>query len=174
MLGPDHRELSPRGRVETYASSMLPRMEEAASSGPSQMLGSHWFIPAQGCPISEDGRPLSHGTHILNVRLNAHIPLPGVGRGQPRLESSSGAETQTLCVTCRETTVVLLPGKRYQSHQTPPCPLLRRTGQCGAPAAHTACSVPWDPYSCLMGPVGVTLPEGRHVFVGTVTCEDLV
>ena len=111
MLGPDHWEVSPRGRVETYASSMLPRMEEAAPSETSQMLGSHWFIPAQGCPVSEDGRPLSHGTHSLNVRLNAHIPLPGVGRGQPRLESSREAETQTLCMTCRETTVVLIPGK---------------------------------------------------------------
>ena len=110
MLGPDHREVSPRGRVETCESSMLPRMEEAASSGPSQMLGSHWVHSRPRVP-SLRGRQAFVMWHSHSERLSAHVPLPGVGRGQPRLESSSEAETQTLCVTFRETTVVLLPGK---------------------------------------------------------------
>lgn len=110
MLGPDHREVSPRGRVETYASSMLPRMEEAASSGPSQMLGSHWVHSRPRVP-SLRGRQAFATRHSHSERLSAQVPLPGVGRGQPRLESSREAETQTLCLTCQETTVVLLPGK---------------------------------------------------------------
>lgn len=33
--------------------------------GPVRCWGVTGFIPGQGCPVSEDGRPLSHGTHIL-------------------------------------------------------------------------------------------------------------
>lgn len=137
MLGSDHSEVFPRGRVETYASSLLPRMEEAASSGPRQMLGSHWVHCSPRMP-SLRGRQAFVTRWSHSERLGAHVPLPGGGRGQPRLQSSREAETQTLCMTCRETTAVLLPGKhightrhvRVPFRELATLPALR----CGTPA----------------------------------------
>ena len=155
--------------METYAIPCFQGWKKQHLLDPVKCWGVTGFTAARGCPVSEDGRPLSHGAHTLKARCSR--PAPGGGRGQPRLESSREAETQTLCMTCREITAVLLPGKRIGHTRHVDAPFRGWPAQ--APAAHAARSVLWDPCSCLTAVVG-TLPEGRPLFAGTVTCEDLV
>lgn len=76
--------------------------------------------------------------------------------------------------------MVTLLGKHVSLHQTrlscqtPPHPLLTRTGWRRPPAAHTACSERLDPWSRLSGQAVGTQPRGRPALGGTVICEGLV
>ena len=137
---------------------------------PVKCWGVTGFIAAQGCPVSEDGRLLSHGAHILKARCSR--PSPRGWEGTAKTGAQQGGRDTDPLHDLPGDHGCAPPRKAYRSHQTCPCPL-PRTGRHRAPAAHAACSALWDPCSCLTAVVG-TLPEGRPVFAGRVTCEDLV
>ena len=161
VLRSDHREVLPRGRGD-LCNSLLPRMEEAASSGPSQMLGSHWVHCSPGMP-SLRGRQAfvtrrSHSEGSVLTSLSrgwegtAKAGVQQGGRDTDPLHDLPGDHG---CAP---------PRKAYRSHQTRRCPLPRMAG------AGPRC--PCCPL-CAVGPLLLPDGSGGHPARGqTSLCGD--